>query len=178
MMPMSPEKRPGRLVIRLASLLFAALLAPIDARAQNAISEGGWQGFALRDADNHFERCVLYNRTIPALNASPYEMLGLTRDAAGQIGLFVFYAPRTLVRGERPVRLTFDQRASFSAGGAVISDFHVQVPKLEPDAVAALRAAKSIEATVEGKSITFELAGVSAALDRLESCVQEFSTKG
>ena len=31
----------------------------------------------MRDTDNKFDRCVLYNRTVQALTASPYQMLGI-----------------------------------------------------------------------------------------------------
>ena len=62
--------------------LLIAALAAAQARAQNPISQDSWEGFALRDADNKFDRCVLYNRSIQALTASPYQMFGITRDAA------------------------------------------------------------------------------------------------
>src|SRR5262249_43521407 len=90
--------------------LLLALLAAGPAGAQNMISQGGWEGFALRDTDNKFDRCVLYNRSIQALSASPYQMLGMTRDAAGRIGLLIFYEPRMLTRGDTTVRLKLDQR--------------------------------------------------------------------
>ena len=51
--------------------LLLALLAAGPAGAQNMISQDGWEGFAMRDAENKFDRCVLYNRSIQALSASP-----------------------------------------------------------------------------------------------------------
>src|ERR1700693_5362601 len=78
------ERRPVRRgSIRMALLL--ALLTAGSAVAQNLITQDGWEGFAMRDSDNKFDRCVLYNRTVEALTASPYGMLGITRDAAGHI---------------------------------------------------------------------------------------------
>ncbi|MBO0759414.1 MAG: hypothetical protein J2P54_26545, partial [Bradyrhizobiaceae bacterium] len=58
--------------------------------AQNRIAVGRWQGFAVRDPENKFDSCVLYNRTIDQLTISPYEMLGITRAANGDVGLLVF----------------------------------------------------------------------------------------
>ena len=57
----------------------------------------------MRGADNSFDRCVLYNRTVAALTASPYEMLGITLDATGRVGLLVFYGPGQLTRGDKPI---------------------------------------------------------------------------
>ncbi len=84
-----------------AALLIAMAMSG-PAGAQNLITQDGWEGFATRDADNKFDRCILYNRTVAALTASPYDMLGITRDAAGRIGLLVFYGPGLLRRGETP----------------------------------------------------------------------------
>src|SRR5262245_52862492 len=69
--------------------LVLALFAGGPAHAQNMISQDGWEGFAMRDTENNFDRCVLYNRSIQALTASPYQMFGITRDAAGRIGLLI-----------------------------------------------------------------------------------------
>jgi hypothetical protein len=154
-----------------------ALLSAGPAGAQNAISQDGWEGFATRDAANRFDRCALYNRTIQALGASPYEMLGLTRDAAGRVGLLIFYSPRTLTRGEKPVRLRLDQRAPATVTGEALSDFHVNVPALDAGTLAALRDAKSLEATVDGRTIRFELNAVGAALDRLDACVKAYGPR-
>src|SRR5262249_290328 len=71
-----------------AALLFH-LLAAGPAGAQNMISQDGWEGFAMRDLDNKFDRCVLYNRSVQALTASPYQMFGITRDATGRTGLLI-----------------------------------------------------------------------------------------
>ncbi len=165
----------GRAAIRIASVL--AALAGGTADAQNAISQDGWEGFATRDAANRLDRCILYNRTIQALTASPYEMLGLTRDAAGRVGLLIFFSPRTLTRGEKSVRLQLDQRAPVTATGEVLSDFHVNIPALDAAAIAALREAKSLEAKVDGRTIRFDLAGVGAALERLDTCVKTYGPK-
>ena len=159
-----------------AALLIAiAMAAP--AGAQNLISQDGWQGFAMRGADNNFDRCVLYNRTVAALTASPYEMLGITRDAAGRIGLLVFYGPGLLRRGETPVRLKLDERAPVSVSADVLSDFHLNVAALDPATLAALRDAKAIEATIDGRTIRFQLIGVGAVLERLEACVKIYGPK-
>jgi hypothetical protein len=166
--------------IERAALSLAICLAVLSgsaARAQNPISQDGWEGFATRDAANRFDRCILYNRTIQALSASPYEMLGLTRDASGQIGLLIFFSPGTLTRGETPVQLKFDQAAALTALGQVVSDFHVNIATLDADALAALRTAKSLEATIDSRTIRFDLAGVDAALERLATCVKTYGPK-
>jgi len=59
----------------------------------------------------------------------------------------------------------------------VLSDFHVNVPALEPATVAALRDAKTIEAAVGDRTIRFDLADVGAALDRLDACVKSYGPK-
>jgi hypothetical protein len=159
-----------------AALLIATVLAN-PAGAQNLISQDGWEGFATRDAEAKFDRCVLYNRSVPALTASPYGMLGITRDAGGRIGLLIFYEPRTLTRGDTTVRLKLDQRPQISVAGTALSDFHVNLPVLEPATVAALRDAKAMEATVENKPIRFELADVAAVLDKLDACVKMYGPK-
>ena len=157
--------------------LLLALLAAGRAAAQNVISQDGWEGFAMRDADNKLDRCVLYNRTVQALTASPYEMLGVTRDQAGRIGLLIFYDPRALTRGDTTVRLKLDQRPPVTVAGTALSDFHVNVPALEPATVAALRDAKTIEATVADHTIRFEFSDVGAVLDRLDTCVKSYGPK-
>jgi hypothetical protein len=159
-----------------AALLFQ-LLAAGPAGAQNMIFQDGWEGFAMRDTENKFDRCVLYNRSVQALTASPYQMFGITRDAAGRIGLLIFYEPRMLTRGNATVRLKLDQRPPVSVAGTVLSDFHVNVPALEPATVAALRDAKTIEAAVGDRTIRFDLADVGAALDRLDACVKSYGPK-
>ena len=157
--------------------LMIAALAAAPGHAQNLITQDSWEGFALRDTDNKFDRCVLYNRSVQALSASPYQMLGITRDASGRIGLLIFYEPRMLTRGDTTVRLKLDQRPPVSVAGTVLSDFHVNVPVLDGAAVAALRGAKAIEATVGDRSIRFDLADVGAALDRLDACVKSYGPK-
>jgi hypothetical protein len=142
--------------------------------AQNRIATPGWEGFALRDPEGKFDRCVLYNRSIDALVVSPYEMLGITRAAEGQVGLLVFFTPRSLTRGNNiPVTLTVDGRPLAPLSGAAISDFHVSVNgPLRPNAIEALRQAKVIEASAENKTIRFEVADVDAVLDTLDACVK------
>ena len=157
--------------------LMIAALAAVPGHAQNLITQDSWEGFALRDTDNKFDRCVLYNRSIQALSASPYQMLGVTRDAAGRVGLLVFYEPRTLTRGATTVRLKLDQRATAAVPGEAVSDFHVQVPALDATTLAALRDAKAIEAAVDTHTIRFELANVGAVLDRLDACVKIYGPK-
>jgi hypothetical protein len=156
--------------------MFAMLMAG-TAHAQNLIAQDGWEGFATRDADNQFDRCVLYNRSVQALTASPYGMLGITRDAAGRIGLLIFYEPRTLTRGAATVQLRLGQRPPVSVAGTALSDFHVNVPALDAATLAALRDAKEIEATVDGHAIRFALADVGAVLDRLDACVKTYGPK-
>lgn len=104
-------------------------------------------------------------------------MLGVTRDATGQIGLLIFYSPRKLARGEKPVQLRLDQRAPVTVQGEALSDFHVNVPALDAATVAALRNAKSLEATADGQTIRFDLNSVGAALDRLDACVKANAPK-
>ena len=104
-------------------------------------------------------------------------MFGITRDAAGRIGLLIFYEPRMLTRGDTTVRLKLDQRPPVSVAGTVLSDFHVNVPALDAAAVAGLRGAKAIEATVTDRTIRFDLADVGAALDRLDACVKSYGPK-
>jgi hypothetical protein len=161
----------------ICATLLIVVLSAAPAGAQNLITQNGWEGFALRDAANDFDRCVLYNRSIQALTASPYQMLGITRDAAGRIGLLIFYDPRTLTRGETTVTLRLDQRAPVSVPGDVLSDFHVNVTTLDLPTLAALRDAKAIEATVDGHTIRFELSDTGALLDRLETCVKIYGPK-
>ncbi len=159
-----------------AALLIAVLIAG-PAGAQNLITQDGWEGFATRDADNKFDRCILYNRTVQALTASPYGMLGITRDADGRIGLLIFYQPGTLTRGAASVELKLDQRAPVAVAGTVLSDFHVNVAALDPPTLAALRDATALEATVDSHTIRFELADVGAVLDRLDACVKIYGPK-
>jgi len=171
---------PGDRLVKRAAItaaLLLALLAGAPARAQNMISQDSWEGFAMRDTENKFDRCVLYNRSVQALTASPYQMFGITRDAAGRIGLLIFYEPRMLTRGNVTVRLKLDQRPPESVAGIALSDFHVNVPALEPATVAALRDAKGIEATVADRTIRFDLADVGAALDKLDACVKTYGPK-
>ena len=160
-----------------AALLIALLVTANQAGAQNMISQDSWEGFAMRDAETRFDRCVLYNRSVQALTASPYGMLGITRDAGGRIGLLIFYEPRALTRGDTTVHLKLDQRPQVTVAGTALSDFHINVPALEPATVTALRDAKTIEATVEGKTIRFELGDVGAVLDKLDACVKMYGPK-
>jgi len=162
----------------MSAALAIAMFMTGAAQAQNLIVQDGWEGFATRDAGNQFDRCVLYNRTVQALTVSPYDMLGITRDAAGRIGLLIFYEPRTLTRGPATVALKVGERPPVSAAGTALSDFHVNVAALDPATLAALRDAKELEATVDGHTIRFALAEVGAVLDRLEACVKTYGPKG
>ena len=157
-------------IIILAAMV---LLASQPARAQNPIAQDGWEGFAVRSPDGRFDRCVLYNRTVPALNASPYGMLGISRDAQGRVGLMVFYQPRSLTRSSQAaVELRLDDRPPVSLSGEAVSDFHVVIPgPLDGPTLSALRVAKAIEITTDGKSAHFALAGIAAVLERLRTCV-------
>src|SRR5262249_62254567 len=80
-----------------AALAIAMLMAGA-AQAQNLIAQDGWEGVATRDADNKFDRCILYDHTVQALTASPYDMLGITRDPPGRTGPLIFYEPRPPMR--------------------------------------------------------------------------------
>jgi hypothetical protein len=145
--------------------------------AQNRIAVAGWQGFAVRDPENKFDSCVLYNRTIDQLTLSPYEMLGVTRAANGDVGLFVFFTPGALTReNEVPVNLKVDGHPLPPLSGVVKSDFHVSVAgPIGPDELAALRGAKQIEVTAENKTITFTVADIGAVLDTLDECVKRYA---
>ncbi len=161
----------------LAATLLALLLAALPGRAQNLIVEDGWQGFAIRSADGKFDRCVLYNRTIAALNASPYDMLGVTRDREGNLGLMVFFEPGAFARArQQPVSLKVDQQPPVAMTGDVVSDFHVVITgPFDAPVLAALRQSTSIEVTVEGKSARIAVAGVNKVLDRLAQCVTTYA---
>ncbi len=163
--------------MRVALLALVVALTAGPAAAQNQIAQDGWEGFAMRDSNNNFDRCVLYNRTVEALTASPYQMLGITRDAAGRIGLLVFYDPRALTRGKTTVRIKLDQRPAATFPGDALSDFHVDVPALDPDTVAALRNAKIMDATTGGHTIHFDLSNMGGVLDRLDACVKIYGPK-
>lgn len=154
------------------AVVVALFTAP--ASAQNRIASEGWEGFALRTPEDKFDRCVLHNRSIDSLNASPFNMLGLTRNTAGQTGLMVFYQPRALMRGAHViVALKIDQGEPLALNGEVPSDFHVIAGPVPPSALAALRAAKTIEATTQGQTIHFTVSGVGPALEALETCVRD-----
>jgi hypothetical protein len=163
--------KPGWLLALLALLGIAGLPA---AWAQNRIAAPGWEGFALRDPTGKFDRCVLYNRSIEDLTTSPYEMLGITRSARGDVGLLIFFDPRALTRGNNiPVSLKVDGRPLPPLTGAAISDFHVSVGgPIGPNAVSALRQASKIEATAENKTVQFEVSDVGSVLDALNECVK------
>ena len=145
--------------------------------AQNRIAVGAWQGFAVRDPENKFDSCVLYNRTIDKLTLSPYEMLGITRAANGDVGLLVFFTPGALTReSDVPVNLKVDGRSLPPLSGVAKSDFHVSVAgPIGPDELTALRGAKQIEATAENKTLTFTVADIGAVLDTLNECVKRYA---
>ncbi|MBI3433998.1 MAG: hypothetical protein HY056_02825 [Proteobacteria bacterium] len=132
----------------------------------------GWEGFAIRTASDQLDRCVLYNRAIDRLSASPYNMLGLYRDVAGGVGLMLFYQPGELARGDDvAVAVAIDQREPIILSGAAHSDFHLITRPMSEPAIAALRQATSIDATTQGRHIRFAVSGLAATLDRLEACI-------
>jgi hypothetical protein len=141
--------------------------------AQNLISQGGWEGFAMRRPDGRFDRCVLYNRTVRALEASPYDMLGITRDGDGNIGLMVFFEPRSLSReAHTSIRMRIDDGAPVTLTGSAVSDFHVVIPgTLDGHALTAVRDARTVEFSIATKTVRFAIADVGAVLERLKTCV-------
>jgi hypothetical protein len=163
-------------MLRTSAAVFSAVAVGLVAAplaAQNLIAQGGWEGFAMRHPDGRFDRCVLYNRTVPALNASPYGMMGLTRDGSGNTGLMVFFEPRSLARAEpTAVRVRIDDDAPVSLSGEAVSDFHAVIPgALDSRTVAAVRNARKIEFSIGTKTIRFAVADMGAVLDRLKTCV-------
>jgi hypothetical protein len=155
-----------------AATIFITAFAQCAA-GQLRISADGWEGFPVRKPNGTFDRCVLYDRTIDALNASPYDMLGVTRDQAGHVGLQVFYGPRVLTRGlQVPVAIKIDDAPPFTASGDVVSDFHVRVVgPLEAAAIEKLRVVGTLEVTTQGRTLRFELGGLAGVLDALADCV-------
>jgi hypothetical protein len=147
------------------------------AHGQNRISASGWEGFVTRDTENKFDRCVLYNKTIAALTASPYDMLGITRTAKGDVGLLVFFEPSALKRGNNvALTLEIDGHAVAPMTGQALSDFHIRVAgPIGANTVAALRGATSIEATAEGRTVQFEVSDLGAVLDELADCVRAYA---
>jgi hypothetical protein len=156
-----------------ADLLCAAPLA----YGQNRIATPGWEGFATRDADNKFDRCVLYSKSIEALTMSPYDMLGITRSAKGDVGLLVFFEPSALKRGSNvTVALGINGHSVGPLTGQALSDFHISIAgPMAENTVAALRQATSIEATAEGKTVKVGVSDVGAVLDALDNCVKTYA---
>ena len=150
------------------------LAGPPPAYGQNRIATSGWEGFATRDSSNKFDRCVLYNKSIEALTISPYDMLGITRSAKGEIGFLVFFEPSALKRGSNiPVMLRINGQQVAPLTGQALSDFHIRIAgPVATKTVAALRDATSIDATAEGKNVHFDVSDVSAVLDSLDECVK------
>ena len=166
----------GTILIRMTIALLLTMGGCTAANAQNRVTSEGWEGFATRTPDDKLDRCVLYNRTIAALNSSPYDMLGLTRDRDGKVGLMVFYRPRMLTRGEQVgVTLKINDDQPVALTGEIPSDFHVVSAGVPEAVVSALRSAKTIEAVTEGHAIRFSVKAVDQALDALETCVQQNS---
>jgi hypothetical protein len=173
--------RSGELVMVLSPFARACLLAAVlvgsgtgTVSAQNVIRAGAWEGFATRDSDGKFDRCVLYNRTIEALTASPSNMLGITEDRSGRVGFMVFFEPRTLTRAENStLQIKLGQGGPIDLPATVLSDFHaVTSGGLSTAAALRLREAKAVDVSVEGHSQTFELPDVGSVLDELQSCVE------
>jgi hypothetical protein len=162
--------------IRMTMAVLVTLSGCLPAPAQNRVTSEGWEGFATRTPEDRLERCVLYNRTIDALNVSPYDMLGLSRDTEGKVGLLVFYRPRTLTRSEHVgFTLKINDEPPVALDGEVPSDFHVASGSVPAPVVSALRSAKTIEAVTEGHTIRFTVSNVGPALDALETCVRDNS---
>ena len=149
------------------------LAAAGPALAQNVIRQEGWEGFATRTPEGRFEQCVLYNRTIQALTASPSNMIGITRDAAGKVGLIAFFEPRSLTRAEStPMTIRIDQHPAVTVSSSVLSDFHAATGGgLDAATVTALRTASTVTVTVEQRALHLEIADVAGVLDTLEACV-------
>lgn len=148
------------------------------AHAQNSIASGDWEGFATRTPEDKFDRCVLYNRKIALLNASPHDMIGLTRNAEGHVGIMVFYQPRALTRAEQAtVTLRIDGGAPIALPAEIPSDFHAIAGPLPTAVLTALRAAKAIEAGTESRTLKVTVSGVGEVLDALETCVTANATK-
>jgi hypothetical protein len=164
---------------RLSLAVLALLAAMTPARAQNAIRFPPWEGFAQRDPEGHFDRCILYNRSIAALTASPSNMLGVSRDTENRIGLLVFYEPRALTRGGNvPLALKIDDHGPITIPSQVISDFHLRtIEPLDSATVAELRTAHSIETTIQGKRQSFAVADVAGVLRTLADCVIDNKAK-
>jgi lysozyme family protein len=101
-------------------------------------------------------------------------MLGLTRNAAGKVGLMVFFNPRTLQRGANvAVNLKVNGKPLAPLTGIAPSDFHVSVDgPVGRATLAALRQAKAIEATAESKTVQFQVEDLGAVLDELDACVK------
>jgi hypothetical protein len=166
-------RRTSFAVLSALAVGLAVGLAAGPLAAQNLISQGGWEGFAMRRPDGRFDRCVLYNRTVRALEASPYDMLGITRDADGNIGLMVFFEPRSLSRDvHTSVRMRIDDAAPVTLTGSAVSDFHVVIPgTLDGHTLAAVRDARTIEFSAAAKTVRFAIPDIGAVLERLKSCV-------
>jgi hypothetical protein len=156
------------------ALAGVGLLATSPSYGQNRIATSGWEGFVTRDVDNKFDHCVLYNKSIEALTVSPYDMLGITRSAKGDVGFLVFFEPSTLRRGRNvPVTLRIDGHQVAPLTGQALSDFHISIPgPIGTKTVTALRDATSIDATAEGKDVHFDVSDVGTVLDSLDACVQ------
>jgi len=177
-MHMNPTRQP---LIRELALILALMLAGVGpATAQSRIGQSGWEGFTGTGSYGKFERCVLYNRSIEALNDSPYDMLGLTRDVSGRVGMLVFYRPRALTRGTGvTARLRLDQHPPVTLTGDVTSDFHIQLlGPLDAKFVEMLRQAKTLEAVTQGQTAKFDLVEPGAVLDALAACVTKHEKQG
>lgn len=171
-MHMDPTRQ--ALIRKLALILGLLLTTGGPGAAQSRISQGGWEGFTGAGSHGKFERCVLYNRSIEALNDSPYDMLGLTHDVSGRVGMLVFYRPRALTRGTGVTsRVRLDQQPPVTLTGDVTSDFHIQLlGSLDAKFVETLRQAKTLEAVTQGQTAKFDLVEPGAVLDALAACVK------
>jgi hypothetical protein len=147
----------------------------LPASAQIKIAQDGWEGFATAGSGGAIARCVLYNRAIKAINASPYDMLGVSRDKAGHVGLLAFFTPNSIQRAKLvPVIVTIDA-TRIAVSGEAISDFHIVIPgPLDSRAVGLMRQAKVVEISAQRHNERFVVDGALAGvLDRLKTCAAE-----
>jgi hypothetical protein len=159
-----------------AALICALLAAfvPCTASAQTRIVQDGWEGFATPAEGDVAAHCVLYNRTIDAINRDPYDMIGLSKDATGKLSMLVFLQPNSLVRGPRvPVTVKLDQLSLYLAGDAV-SDFHLMIPgPFDGRALSVMREAHTIEISVQRHNHRYDVGALGAILDKLDACAKQ-----
>lgn len=147
----------------------------LPASAQIKIVQSGWEGFATGGNGGTIARCVLYNRSIEAINVSPYDMLGISRNKDGHVGLLAFFTPNSIQRAKLvPVVLTIDD-THIAVSGEALSDFHIVISgPLDPRAVGLMRKAKVIEISAQRHNERFVVDGALASvLDKLKTCAAQ-----